>query len=68
MPGDPKECRERALRCAKLAEVADNPQLKEQLLEIAQIWTRLATELDHTKKLLDAWGVEPNPLDPSSSE
>jgi hypothetical protein len=68
MPGDPKECRERALRCAKLAAETANPELKEQLLEVAQIWTKLATELDHTKKLLDAWGVEPSPLGPSSLE
>jgi hypothetical protein len=26
MPGDPKECRQHALRCAELAESADRPE------------------------------------------
>jgi hypothetical protein len=56
MPGDPKECREHAKRCWALAAEAKNPALKESLVDIAQRWAVLATDLEATKRLLDAWG------------
>jgi hypothetical protein len=43
MPGDPKECRERAKRCWALAAEARNPVLKESLVDLAQGWTVLAS-------------------------
>jgi hypothetical protein len=56
MPGDPKQCREHAKRCLELAHEATNPALKDSLSDIAQQWMRLATDLEATKRLLDAWG------------
>ena len=56
MPGDPKECRERAKRCHQMAAETTHPNLKQSLTEIADHWMRLATELDATKRLLDEWG------------
>lgn len=56
MPGDPKQCREHAKRCLQLAHEATNPALKDSLSDIAQQWMRLATDLEATKRLLDAWG------------
>ena len=56
MPGDPKQCREHAKRCLQLAQEATNPALKDSLSDIAQQWMHLATDLEATKRLLDAWG------------
>jgi hypothetical protein len=57
MPGDPKECREHAKRCLKIAQEATNPALRASLEEIAQQWLRLAADLEATKPLLEEWGV-----------
>jgi hypothetical protein len=56
MPGDPKECREHAKRCLKIAQEATNPALRASLEDIAQQWLRLAADLEATKPLLGAWG------------
>lgn len=56
MPGDPDECRERAKRCWGLAAEAKEPSLKASLLDLAQRWAALATDLEATKRLLAAWG------------
>jgi hypothetical protein len=59
MPGDPNECRAHAKRCWALAGEAKNPTLKESLVDLAQRWSLLATDLEATKRLLDAWGERP---------
>jgi hypothetical protein len=56
MPGNPEECRQHAKRCWALAAEAKNPVLKESLVDLAQRWSVLATDLEATKRLLDAWG------------
>jgi hypothetical protein len=56
MPGDPNECRLRAKRCWALAAESKNPALKESLVDLAQRWAALATDLEATQRLLDAWG------------
>ena len=56
MPGDPKQCREQAKRCLELAHETTNPALKDSLADIAGQWMRLATDLDATTRLLQAWG------------
>jgi hypothetical protein len=58
MPGNPKECREHAKRCWALAAETKNPALKESLVEIAQKWARLATDLEATRALLADWAPE----------
>jgi hypothetical protein len=47
MPGDPKECRMRAARCAELAATARTPQLKAWFLGLSKQWERLAIELEN---------------------
>jgi hypothetical protein len=47
MPGDPKECRMRAARCAELAAAARTPQLKAWFLGLSKQWERLAIELEN---------------------
>jgi len=53
MPGDPKECRQRALRCTELAERAGDAQLKAVLKSLAQRWLKLAIELERAEALRD---------------
>jgi len=53
MPGDPKQCRLHAMRCAELAANAKTHQLKATLLELSQNWVKLAVSLEHTHALLD---------------
>ncbi len=59
MPGDPKECRQRGLRCTELAEKATDPELKAVLESLAKRWLRLAAELDLAQALWDQG--EPSP-------
>jgi hypothetical protein len=53
MPGNPKECRRYALRCADLAHTARTPELKNLLIELSRNWLKLAVELERTHALLD---------------
>jgi hypothetical protein len=46
MPGDPKECRRRAARCAELAVAARTPQLKMTFLELSKNWEKLAIQFE----------------------
>ena len=57
MPGDPKECRLHAMRCAELAATAKTQQLKATLLELAKNWEKLAIGLERTQSLLDEANV-----------
>jgi hypothetical protein len=49
MPGDPKRCREHAKRCWALALEITN----QSLLDAAQRWAVLATELETIHSLLE---------------
>ena len=46
MPGNPKECRRNAARCAELAVAARTPQLKARFLDLSQNWEKLAIQLE----------------------
>jgi hypothetical protein len=46
MPGDPKECRRHAARCAELAIAARTPQLKAAFLGLSKNWEKLAIQLE----------------------
>jgi hypothetical protein len=59
MPGDPKECREHAKTCLRMASEAHTPQAKERLESLAQTWLRLVTDLETAKALIDNWGNGP---------
>jgi hypothetical protein len=58
MPGDPKECRLRAMRCAELAATAKTPQLRATLLDLSKNWIRLADSLEKTRALMDEDDVD----------
>jgi hypothetical protein len=58
MPGDPKECRMQARCCLEHAAAATSPLVKDHFLSLAESWTRLARELEATKRFMDALGEE----------
>jgi len=58
MPGDPKECRLHAMRCAELAATARTKQLRALLLELSKNWQKLAADLERTQALLDETKVD----------
>ena len=53
MPGDPKECRQHALNCVRLAQTATTPQSREHFANLAQTWVRLAEHLERAQNALD---------------
>ena len=53
MPGDPKECRQHAERCAELARLASTPEARDQFLSLQRTWIRLASELDQARALIE---------------
>jgi hypothetical protein len=57
MPGDPKECRLRAMRCAELAATVKTSQLKARFLDMSKNWVRLAESLEKTHALMDEDGL-----------
>jgi hypothetical protein len=48
MPLDPKECRQQALACVRLAETSPSPQVRRHYAELAKTWLTLAGDLDDT--------------------
>jgi hypothetical protein len=53
MPGNPKECRLRARRCAELAASAKDLKLKHVFSDLAKSWTTLAVQLEAAMALRD---------------
>jgi ribosome-binding factor A len=54
MPGNPKECRQHARRCAELASIATTQEAREQFLSLQMSWIRLAADLEQAKAFIDA--------------
>ena len=52
MPGDPKECRQHALRCMQLASEAKSEHAKGRFLDLAATWIKLAKDLEDARDLL----------------
>ena len=46
MPGNAKECRQRAARCAEMAIAAHTLQLRGTFLELSKNWEKLAIQLE----------------------
>jgi len=59
MPIDSKRYKEHAERCLALAAEAVDPVLKDNLLEAAERWTRLASDLASTSDLVEKWDHPP---------
>jgi hypothetical protein len=61
MPGDPKECRQHALTCVRLAQTSASPQAREQFADLARTWIKLADDLERTLAFFDALNEETEP-------
>jgi len=62
MAGNPKECRQQALACLRLAQTSASPQTREQFASLARTWIRLADDLERTQAILDAEGDDAEPI------
>jgi hypothetical protein len=63
MPGDPKECREHADYCRRLAKSATSASGRYSFLDLADTWERLASELENAQAFLRAMEeIEPRKL------
>jgi hypothetical protein len=58
MGTDPKQCRERALRCTELAERATDPTLKAVLTDLAERWQKAAVDLECADNLRQQGGPQ----------
>ena len=56
MPGDPNECRTRALECTNLAEAALNKNARETFPYFASAWFKLASQIENSEALVSKWG------------
>jgi hypothetical protein len=61
MPGDPKECRQHALACVRLAQTSASREAREEFANLARTWIRLADVLERTWAILDAEDDETEP-------
>ena len=61
MPGDPKECRQNALACVRLAQTSASPQAREEFANLARTWIRLADDLEQTLAFFDVLEDETEP-------
>jgi hypothetical protein len=57
--GDPLECRNRALYCAKRAVQCSSSLAQEKFFDLARTWMKLALDLEKQSALLDQWGDKP---------
>ena len=56
MPGDPKECRQHALACVRLAQTSASQEAREEFANLARTWI-----LKRTRAILDAEDDETRP-------
>jgi len=54
MPGDPRECRQHAARCAELAAEAKSDGLKQHFINLSRTWEKLAKDLERIPALASA--------------
>ena len=61
MPGDPHECRQRALECVRLAQTSAAPHDRAHFAQLARTWLRLAEDSEQTQAFLAAIENETEP-------
>jgi hypothetical protein len=66
MPGDPRECRQQAQECLRLAqEATSDPVARQDYTALAETWTQLANMFESDNALaqcLSAAGANDRPL------
>ena len=69
MPGDPRECRQQAQECLRLAQEATSDPARQDYIALAYTWTQLANMFESDNALLkglSAAGSNVVPLKPRS--
>jgi hypothetical protein len=56
MSGDPSQCREQAAECVRLANEGATQQSRDEFIELAQVWLKVAAQLESDKALLEMLG------------
>jgi hypothetical protein len=64
MPGDPRECRQQAQECVRLAQEATSDPARQDYTALADTWTRLANMFESDIALLEALSAAGSPLQP----
>ena len=67
MPGDPRECRQQAQECLRLAQEATSDPTQQDYTALAHTWTKLANIFECDNALLEglrAAGSDVVPLQP----
>ena len=54
MPGDPRECRQQAQECLRLAQEATSDPAREDYTALADTWTQLANMFESDNSLLES--------------
>jgi hypothetical protein len=58
MPGNPEECRQHALTCARLAQTAATRQGRDHFAKLARTWIKLADDLEKNQAFLAELNAE----------
>ena len=53
MPGDPRECRQQAQECLRLAQAATSDPARQDYTVLADTWTQLASMFESDNALLE---------------
>jgi hypothetical protein len=53
---DPRDCRQHALDCVRMAQTATTPEARKIWSDLAKTWLRFATDLEANEGVLDEWG------------
>jgi hypothetical protein len=51
--GDPNQCREQAAECVRLANEGTTQQSRDDFIELANVWLKLAAQFESDRALLD---------------
>lgn len=67
MPGDPRECRQQAQECLRLAQEATSDSAREDYTALASTWSQLANMFESDNALLEGLSAAESsvvPLEP----
>ena len=53
MPGDPRQCRQQAVECARLAQTLASPEARDTFSDLARSWLKLAVDLERSQVFLE---------------
>jgi hypothetical protein len=65
MSGDPRQCREQAAECVRLANQGTTLEARDEFIELAEVWLKLASAFDSDDAMLDMWSDSPRAAEPA---